>query len=417
MARLINVLSVIAQVVIALAVTFELLKDASLPGFVAIGAGVAVFLFLAQLHSTINNFRNRRALTAQIEDMTVHVESLEQSLEKAEAELAGMSQKFDVETRERNDKLVSEMRVIETLVKRLAEAGGALRAPAGRRTEDGKQLAAKAGHPPLPLSSDDLENMDDAELLEIIRHSLEDNRVDLYLQPIVTLPQRKVRFYEALTRLRAPTGEVILPQDYMRVAESAGMMPTVDNLLLFRCIQVVRKLSQNNRDIGLFCNISANSLLDEDFFPQFVEYMEFNKDLASQLVFEFSQATVNGCGPIENESLAALAGLGFKFSMDRVTSLKLDYAKLHETSFRYIKIPAQTLLSGLAGTDADIHPGDLKELMSRHGINLIIDKIESERQVIDILDYGVDYGQGYLFGKPRPVKGEVVRTNRTVNAA
>ena len=183
------------------------------------------------------------------------------------------------------------------------------------------------------------------------------------------------------------------------------MMSTVDNLLLFRCIQVVRKLSQRNRETGLFCNISANSLLDSDFFPQFVEYMELNKDLAGNLVFEFSQSTVDGCGPLENESLRVLASLGFRFSMDQVADLRLDYAGLNSRGFRYIKIPADTLLRGVDG--ADIHPGDLKELMGRFGLDLIVDRIESERAVVDVLDYDVDYGQGYLFGEPRPVRDEV----------
>jgi hypothetical protein len=44
---------------------------------------------------------------------------------------------------------------------------------------------------------------DDEEMLETIRRSLEDNRVDLYLQPVVSLPQRKVRYYEAMSRLNA----------------------------------------------------------------------------------------------------------------------------------------------------------------------------------------------------------------------
>src|SRR3546814_10530414 len=96
--------------------------------------------------------------------------------------------------------------------------------------------------------------MTDTQVLETIRRSLEANRVDLYLQPIVALPQRKTRYYEGLSRLRSENGTLIMPRDYMRVAEPAGMMPTVDNILLFRCIQVVRKLASRNKNAGVFCN-------------------------------------------------------------------------------------------------------------------------------------------------------------------
>jgi len=53
-------------------------------------------------------------------------------------------------------------------------------------------------------------------MLEMIRASLEENRVDLYLQPTVSLPQRKVRFYEALSRLRSESGSIIMPAQYIR---------------------------------------------------------------------------------------------------------------------------------------------------------------------------------------------------------
>ena len=114
-------------------------------------------------------------------------------------------------------------------------------------------------------------SLGEADLLETIRACLEENRVDLYLQPIVSLPQRKLRFYEALSRLRAEDGSVIMPAQYIKVAAPAGLMWVVDNLLLFRCVQIVRRLTQKSRDIGVFCNISGDTLADAEFFPQFLE--------------------------------------------------------------------------------------------------------------------------------------------------
>ena len=108
---------------------------------------------------------------------------------------------------------------------------------------------------------------DKDELLETIRSSLEENRVDLYLQPIVSLPQRKLRYYEALSRLRDENGQVIMPAQYMQVAGQAGLMSVVDNLLLFRCVQIVRRLTQKSRDIGIFCNISGDTLADKRILP------------------------------------------------------------------------------------------------------------------------------------------------------
>ncbi|MBI1262053.1 MAG: EAL domain-containing protein [Rhizobiales bacterium] len=267
--------------------------------------------------------------------------------------------------------------------------------------------AAVAEQAPPPQPRLKVAEMTDAQLLDAVRHALETNRVDLYLQPVVGLPQRKTKYYEALSRLRTEDGELILPHDYMRVAEPAGMMPAVDNILLFRCVQVVRKLVQRNKQAGVFCNISAFSLLDSEFFPQFIDYMQHNKDLAPNLIFEFSQDTVNGAGAIELESLQALADIGFRFSMDHVTNLKLNPRELHDRHFRHMKISAARLLD--SDDAGDIHVGDLKELLARNGIQLIADRIEVEREVVNVLDFNVEYGQGFLFGEPRPVREEAMR--------
>jgi cyclic-di-GMP phosphodiesterase TipF (flagellum assembly factor) len=71
---------------------------------------------------------------------------------------------------------------------------------------------------------------------------------------------------------------------------------------------------------------------------------------------------------------------------------------------RYVKVSPQLLLAPEAETGAGIRPEDFRELLWRHGIALIGEKIETERQVVDLLDFQIDFGQGFLFGEPRPLK-------------
>jgi cyclic-di-GMP phosphodiesterase TipF (flagellum assembly factor) len=159
----------------------------------------------------------------------------------------------------------------------------------------------------------------EAAAVASISTALEANRVDLYLQPIVTLPQRKVRYYEAMTRLRNERGEVLHAAEFIPQAERGGLMPKIDNLVIFRCVQVVRRLLLKNREIGLFCNLSGSTLTDATYFPQFLEFMDANRAIAPSLVLEFTQSAVRAMGPIEHESLAALTERGFRFSLDNVT--------------------------------------------------------------------------------------------------
>jgi len=242
-----------------------------------------------------------------------------------------------------------------------------------------------------------------------IAAAIDNNRIDLYLQPIVTLPQRKVRYYEALSRLRTEQGDVVPAAEFIEVAEGAGLMPKLDNLLMFRCVQVMRRLQMKNREVGLFCNVSALTLLDAAYFRQFLDFMDANRVLGPSMMLEFTHAAYRSFGPLENEALASLAERGFRFSLDHVNDLHIEPKDLADRGFRFVKVPAKLLLSRIGGAQSDIHPADLADLLARSGIDLIAERIENESMVVDLLDYDVRFGQGFLFSPPRPVRAEALQ--------
>ncbi|HEX5508254.1 MAG TPA: EAL domain-containing protein [Pseudolabrys sp.] len=261
-------------------------------------------------------------------------------------------------------------------------------------------VAEPAGH---------FRGMSRESIVSMIGDAVDTNRIDLYLQPIVTLPQRKVRYYEALSRLRTADGEIVPAAEFIDYVESSGAMSKIDNLLVFRCVQVLRRLQLKNRDVGLFCNIDTTTLSDSTYFQQFLEFMEANRALAPTLMLEFTQHAYRNFGPIEHESLAALADRGFRFSMDHVTDLRITPKELAERSFRVVKVPAKLLLDRAAGAQSDIHPADLADLLARSGIDLIAERIETEAMVVDLLDQDVRFGQGFLFSQPRPIRAETLQ--------
>ena len=204
--------------------------------------------------------------------------------------------------------------------------------------------------------------------------AIDANRIDLYLQPIVTLPQRKVRYYEALSRMRTEEGDVVPAVEFIEVAESAGLMPKLDNLLMFRCVQVMRRLQMKNRDVGLFCNSAPRPCRTPTYFRQFLDFMDANRVLGPSMMLEFTHAAYRGFGPLEHEALASLAERGFRFSLDHVTDLRLEPKELADRGFRFVKVPAKMLLSRITGAVSDIHPADLADLLARSGIDLIAER-------------------------------------------
>jgi cyclic-di-GMP phosphodiesterase TipF (flagellum assembly factor) len=169
--------------------------------------------------------------------------------------------------------------------------------------------------------------------------------------------------------------------------------------------------------VAIFCNISLSSLGDETFFPQFLEFLSENKDMAGGLIFELGLEAFEQRGSIEARHMGKLADLGFRFSIDKVTQLDLDFRELQRAEVKFIKIGAETLVRQLEGAEdgrlslgplRDIHASDFASLARRYGAELIAEKIEHERQVIDVLELDISYGQGHLFGEPRAIRDAVL---------
>ena len=368
--------------------TLQFNEDAGSSLGLAVGAGV--FFGLIWVHEAVSARAQRRTAAAALAALAKSQAALEKKISRIQTKIAdvqatvGIGQGSGGQT-----DVVGEMRVIRGLLKKLTDK----RSP-GRRdamTEDvAPQISA--------------ENLSPAEILDIIRIGLEKNRVDLYLQPVVSLPQRKVGYYEVFSRIRHEDGTVILPQQYLEVAAAQGLIATIDNFLLFRCIQLVRRVRRDKLEVGFFCNLSRHALADQEFFPQLTEFLGRNSELAEALVFELSQRDAEN--PDIAPRLAELRALGFSFSMDNVNALEMDFDALTERRFRFVKIEAAKLLSDKTQSTMPIHIADLKEAMKRAGIDLIAEKVEQEPEVVGLLEFNVDLGQGFLFGEPMPVRDQ-----------
>ena len=395
---------------------------------------LAALTGLALYNTVTARLRDRTDIGSQIADLSRGGADLARQVAEMGRRVAAIEGKVEGslnKARTIADPLAAELGELGTLVKQLAETvaahdaaianGGAALPPPrpqplpipprGRAAEALASAAAPAELRPKDAADDDdsdRSGLDNQAMAEAVRVAVEAGRIDLYLQPIVTLPQRKIRYYEALSRMRTETGDIVVAADFLDYAEAAGVMARIDNLALFRSVQVVRRLMMKNRDTGMFCNIAGSTLADAEFFPQLIEFLDANRALASALALLFTQRTVRGLGPVEQESLSALAERGFRFSVDQVTDLRFEPRQLSEHGFRFVKVPAPLLLNKLSTGGTDIHPADLSDLLSRHGIELIASRVESEGSVVDLLDFDVRYGQGFLFSPPRPVRQDAL---------
>jgi len=385
------------------------------PNFAAVIGGI-VLLASALLHEIFARQEGEAVLVDHVDDLHDRGAQLHAVVEAQRTELAALRGEIatlrtdreaaGVTARKEVDTVIAEVKVLQGLVEQMAAARSAPE-PRAERTgqrpagtlalvpRQGRQVTSDAPNPPVA------DGLDDASILAIVRDGLERNRVDLVLQPVVRLPQRRTVFYEAFTRIRDAGDSMLVPEQYIAVAEREGLITAIDNMLLFRCVQLVRRTQSHDRDIGFFCNISAHSLTDRHFFSNFVEFMADNSGLAPNLIFEFPYATIANRDREIEDHLRHLASLGFRFSVDQVSSLNIDYDDLRAHGFRYVKMDAETILAELNDPSAHISVADIKRVIDRRGMDLIVEKIESEPKLLELLDLRIDYGQGYLFGEPR----------------
>lgn len=266
---------------------------------------------------------------------------------------------------------------------------------------------ASASLPMPPVAYDLAED----EILDALREGLRENGVELALQPVVTLPQRKRRFFECFSRVRISDGRVLTPEQYIDIAERHGLVTAIDNMQLFRCIQILRRIRKGNAGIGFFLNISAHTLADRDFFREFINMMAQNAELAPAIVFEFSQRAMEMADDALLRDLERLAQLGYRFSLDQVTHFDLNPAQLSSHHFRFMKVEAERLIAAARAGALGDDPQEFKRMLDSFAIDLVADHVESEPMLLELLDMHLDFGQGYLFGEPRIARAETATLN------
>jgi cyclic-di-GMP phosphodiesterase, flagellum assembly factor TipF len=426
MIRISTIFIAICMVLVAASLGLVLYSVAGISSTDSAIVALTALTFLILYNAVSMRLRDRTDVGSQIADLSRGTADLARQVAEFSRRLSTIESRLasaNTAGADRIQSMVGEINELGGLVKQLAAsvaehddmlaAGVPLAAaPAYDSDDDVPMEMPRAVAPPVaapaPMVAPETatSRSNQSHVLMTVKNAIEANRLDLYLQPIVTLPQRKVRFYEAVTRLRDERDQIIAADDFVGIAEAAGLIGRIDHMVMLRCVQVLRRLMARNKEVGIFCNVSAATLAHPGTFAQCLDFLDANRALAPSFILEFKQATLRNLGQTESEHLAALAQRGFRFSVDHVTDLRFEPRDLADRGVRFIKVPAELLLDQRQASSSDIHPSDLSDLLGRFGIDLIAERIEGERSVVDLLDYDVRFGQGFLFAPPRPLRPE-----------
>ena len=194
----------------------------------SIAGGAITSAMLGQVHILARSGAATKKTEARLDAIEKVVTEVSRTNKVIEARTDALEETVKHELGEERDRLIKEMKHLEKMIERLALS-----------------MENRQADVAIPRQNSTLEDA----LLRDVREALQAGRVDLHLQPIVSLPQRRVSFYEGFTRLRRVDGSLILPADFLDAARRANLMGAMDNFLMFRCVQIVRRLAERDRRV------------------------------------------------------------------------------------------------------------------------------------------------------------------------
>ncbi len=242
------------------------------------------------------------------------------------------------------------------------------------------------------------------ELAEHLDYALENKKIDVFAQPVVSLPSRHIIGYELFSRIWADGQGQIPASAYLDVAQRHEKLPDIDNALLIKAMLLTRKFQENTHCQAFFINLSPLTLHDAQFMAEMVAFLTRYRVLAPNLVFEMPQSAYQNLTERQKKNIHALGKAGCRFSMDQVWHFDMELRDLSDLHIAFIKTEAQDVVAEIQGRKGFRKMQEFHQKLTARDISWVIEKIEDEKDLLDVLDLEISYGQGYLFEEPQPLK-------------
>jgi diguanylate cyclase (GGDEF)-like protein len=242
-----------------------------------------------------------------------------------------------------------------------------------------------------------------------LHRALERDELEVFYQPMVDLHTETMVGMEALVRWHHPTRGLLLPGEFIGLAEDSGLIvPLGAWVLREACRQAARwdalriAAGENPGLLNISVNVSAQQLADPTFPRQVASALTESGLDPDKLWLEITESTLMSTGDASVAALAALRGLG--------AHLEIDDFGTGYSSLSYLKrLPVETLKVDQSFVDElDCDADDVAivraivGLGDSLGLAIVAEGVERRAQAIALMALGCSIAQGYLFGYPQP---------------
>ncbi|MBX3581355.1 MAG: EAL domain-containing protein [Rhizobiaceae bacterium] len=283
-------------------------------------------------------------------------------------------------------------------------------------------LAKEAGRDrvKLGLASDEdiwrqLEEMDNATRL---KDAIREDRIILHGQRIVDMTAAAgspVRYFEVLSCLSDPEGNIVAPSGFIPAAERFGMIEALDRHIVAKAFAHFAALPDDVRsNVGYFINLSGITLGSVGF-RTFVEKLltELPSVNASQICFEVTETAAISDVRRSAEAMRVLSEHGFRFALDDFGSGMASFAYLRQLPVQFVKIDGDFVRAILDDPASSIIVESVIRLANCMGIQTIAESVETRELLAKLQPLGTHFAQGFALHVPEELNSAVYGPNKT----
>ena len=239
-----------------------------------------------------------------------------------------------------------------------------------------------------------------------LRRAITDGSLAVWVQPKVSLHDGRVTGVEALVRWKHPEHGMILPDDFIPIAEHSGLITPLTMTVLRQSLQACEAWRRAGKSLGVAVNLSPRSLLEPDFVEEVARALAAVEVPASAVTFEITESSLMADPERAIQALRRLRDLGVRLSIDDLGTGYSSLAYLQRLPVDEIKIDRSFLqradLDALDDSVAII--GAIVDLGHRLGREVVAEGVEDEASWATLRTLGCDSAQGYWMSRPMPTQ-------------
>jgi diguanylate cyclase (GGDEF)-like protein/PAS domain S-box-containing protein len=243
------------------------------------------------------------------------------------------------------------------------------------------------------------------ELPADLKRALESEQIVVHFQPIFRLDPLDMVGVEALVRWDHPERGMILPGEFIPMAEDTGLIvPLGKHVLELACRQLHHWNETFQRDEPLRCgvNFSARQLEIPDFTEDVAASLLRHGVSPEQLVLEITESDLMRDPGAVAKQLAELADLGIVVAIDDFGTGYSSLSYLRRFPVRILKIDKFFVRGIGTGPEESAYARAIVKLCHELGLDVVAEGIESEEELRGLVAMGCDFGQGFFLARPMP---------------